>query len=910
MLCEICHKKKAIMHMVCLVGDKQIDKWLCGECAKDYMPMGMGGMPLTPEGAKRFIDELLKSGGNIGPRPKKKVTREGFSEAAAKVLELATTKALDCGSEHIGTEHILWGLLTIPDCTGKKLLKRLYNNLEEIQTELEGWLDKGSKQSKLPQYSQRAQRVMERAAENAQELEQEYVGSEQLLVGLLAAGDGIAYQVLQKFKITLAAVKELVQALDDQRKAVPGRNQQRRQAEEKQADVLEVLSGYGRNLNLEASRGKIDPVIGRDKEVERLIQILCRRTKNNPVIIGEAGVGKTAIAEGLAQKIIKGDVPEFLQRKIIFSLELGMLVAGAKYRGEFEDRMKEILKLVRDDKRIILFIDELHTIIGAGSAEGSIDAANIIKPALARGELQVIGATTVDEYRKHIEKDAALERRFQPVLVDVPSAEISEAMLLGLRKRYEEFHKLKIQPEAVKAAVELSDRYITDRNLPDKAIDLMDEACARLRIKLYKKSAPARELQEQLEYLQMEKEEAVEQQDYEKAAELRDKEAELQTQLAAALAEVAMKQPVTAEDVAEVVASWTGIPLTRLTETESSRLLQLEQRLHKRVIGQDEAVSAVSRAVRRARAGFKDKNRPVGSFLFLGPTGVGKTELAKALAQELFGDERAMLRFDMSEYMEKHTTARLIGAPPGYVGYDEGGQLTDAVRRKPYCVVLLDEIEKAHPDVFNLLLQIMEDGRLTDGQGRTVDFRNAVLIMTSNAGAQQLANTRPLGFAGNEAGERKNRKEQVLAEIKNVFRPEFLNRVDEILVFNSLGRQELELIADNMLRELNQRLAGNGLSIELTAPARELLLKEGSDSKYGARPLRRALRKLVEDPLSDLFLAGKFHSGDKIIAEAADKKLDFHNTAIEETKLLLELPVTEEAAFSVSSGKEQPDGQN
>lgn len=691
MLCENCHKKQAIMHMVCLVGDKQIDKWLCGDCAKDYLPMGMGDMPLTPEGAKRFLDEMLKGAGR---KPKKKVTREGLSEAAAKVLELATTKALDCGSEHIGTEHILWGLLTIQDCTGKKLLHKLHNNLDEMKTELESWLDKGSKQSKLPQYSQRAQRVMERAAENAQELEQEYVGSEQLLVGLLAAGDGIAYQVLQKFKITLAAVKELVQALDDQRKAVPGRNQQRRQAEEKQADVLEVLSGYGRNLNLEASHGKIDPVIGRDKEVERLIQILCRRTKNNPVIIGEAGVGKTAIAEGLAQKIIKGDVPEFLQRKIIFSLELGMLVAGAKYRGEFEDRMKEILKLVRDDKRIILFIDELHTIIGAGSAEGSIDAANIIKPALARGELQVIGATTVDEYRKHIEKDAALERRFQPVLVDVPSAETSEAMLLGLRKRYEEFHKLQIQPEAVKAAVELSDRYITDRNLPDKAIDLMDEACARLRIKLYKKSAPARELQEQLEYLQMEKEEAVEQQDYEKAAELRDNEAELQTQLAAALAEVAMKQPVTAEDVAEVVASWTGIPLTRLTETESSRLLQLEQRLHKRVIGQDEAVSAVSRAVRRARAGFKDKNRPVGSFLFLGPTGVGKTELAKALAQELFGDERAMLRFDMSEYMEKHTTARLIGAPPGYVGYDEGGQLTDAVRRKPYCVVLLDEIEK------------------------------------------------------------------------------------------------------------------------------------------------------------------------------------------------------------------------
>ena len=909
MLCENCHKKKAIMHMVCLVGDKQIDKWLCGDCAKDYMPMGMGGMPLTPEGAKRFIDELLKSGGTIGPKPKKKVTREGFSEAAAKVLELATTKALDCGSEHIGTEHILWGLLTIPDCTGKRLLHRLYNNLEEIQTELEGWLDKGSKQTKLPQYSQRAQRVMERAAENAQELEQEYVGSEQLLVGLLAAGDGIAYQVLQKFDITLEYVKELVQTLDDQRKAVPGRNQQRRPVEEKQADVLEVLAEYGRNLNLEASRGKIDPVIGRDKEVERLIQILCRRTKNNPVIIGEAGVGKTAIAEGLAQKIIKGDVPDFLQRKIVFSLELGMLVAGAKYRGEFEDRMKEILQMVRDDKRIILFIDELHTIIGAGSAEGSIDAANIIKPALARGELQIIGATTVDEYRKHIEKDAALERRFQPVLIAEPTAEASVAMLMGLRKHYEEFHKLQLTDEAIRAAVELSDRYITDRNLPDKAIDLMDEACARARMKLYKQSAPARALREQLEYTQLEKEEAVEAQDYEQAAALRDKESDLQTRLAEALADMSLTAPVDAEDVAAVVSSWTGIPLAKLNEKESSRLLKLEARLHERVIGQEEAVSAVSRAVRRARAGFKDINRPVGSFLFLGPTGVGKTELAKALAAELFGDERAMLRFDMSEYMEKHTTARLIGAPPGYVGYEEGGQLTDAVRRKPYCVVLLDEIEKAHPDVFNLLLQIMEDGRLTDGQGRTVDFRNAVIIMTSNAGAQRLSTTAPLGFAASAASELQNRKEQVLSEIKHIFRPEFLNRIDELLVFNPLERCELEQIAANMLEELNKRMAHNGLSIELTPAARELLLAEGSDSKYGARPLRRALRRLVEDPVSDLFLAGDFGSGDKIIAEPDGKKLKFHK-AVEEAQLILELPAAEEKVGAMAKEAEHGKGEN
>lgn len=904
MLCENCHKKQAIMHMVCLIGNQQINKWLCGDCAKDYLPANIGDIPLSPEMGKTLFESLMQ-GLN---KPKKKTTSDGFSEAAAKVLEIAATKALDCGSEHIGTEHILWGLLNISDCTGKKILHKLHNNLEEIIAELEDWLDKGAKKTGLPQYSQRAKLVMEQAATNARELRQEYVGSEQLLLGLLAAGDGIACQVLRKFNITLDKVHEIVAALDEQRKSVPGRSQQRKTLPEKtEQNVLEVLSGYGRNLNMEASHGRIDPVIGREKEIERVIQILCRRTKNNPVIIGEAGVGKTAVAEGLAQRIIKGDVPEFLQRKIIFSLELGMLVAGAKYRGEFEERMKEILKLLREDKRIILFIDELHTIIGAGSAEGSIDAANIIKPALARGELQIIGATTIDEYKKHIEKDAALERRFQPVLVETPTAEESEKMLLGLRKHYEEFHKLHITPEAIKAAVELSDRYITDRNLPDKAIDLMDEACSRLRIKLYKKSAPVRALQEDLEYTQMEKEEAVEKQDYEKAAKLRDKENNLQQKLALALAEISQEIPVSAEDVAAVVSSWTGIPLAKLTETESSRLLRLEKRLHKRVIGQQDAVVAVSRAVRRARAGFKDKNRPVGSFLFLGPTGVGKTELAKALAEELFGDERAMLRFDMSEYMEKHTTARLIGAPPGYVGYDEGGQLTDAVRRKPYSVILLDEIEKAHPDVFNLLLQIMEDGRLTDGQGRTVDFSNAVVIMTSNAGAQRLGNNKPLGFAFGEDSNFKGQKELVLAEIENIFRPEFLNRIDEILVFSPLVRSELEQIAVNMLKDLNERMAENALSIELMPSAKELLLQEGSDSKYGARPLRRALRKLIEDPVSDLFLAGEFVRGDKIIAEAGlGKKLCFHK-AVEGAEFLLELPVAAEPV-AVASIKEDRNG--
>ncbi len=701
-------------------------------------------------------------------------------------------------------------------------------------------------------------------------------------------------------------MQKIVDSQDEQRKSVPGRDV-RPQKEAKGSDVLEVLSGYGRNLNSDAANGRIDPVIGREQEVERIIQILCRRTKNNPVIIGEAGVGKTAVAEALAQRIVKGDVPEFLQQKIVFSLELGMLVAGAKYRGEFEDRMKELLQLLRDDKRIILFIDELHTIIGAGSAEGSIDAANIVKPALARGELQIIGATTVDEYRKHIEKDAALERRFQPVMVNVPSAADSEKMLLGLRTHYEDFHNLRITPEAVKAAVTLSDRYITDRNLPDKAIDLMDEACARLRIKLYKRSEPARRLQEELEYTQLEKEEAVDKQDYEQAAHLRDKESDLQKRLAAALAEISKDEAGSGEDVAEVVASWTGIPLAKLTESESQRLLLLEERLERRVIGQHEAVAAVSKAVRRARAGFKDANRPVGSFLFLGPTGVGKTELAKALAEELFGDERSMLRFDMSEYMEKHTTARLLGAPPGYVGYDEGGQLTDAVRRKPYCVILLDEIEKAHPDVFNLLLQIMEDGRLTDGQGRTVDFRNAVIIMTSNAGAQRLNMSKPLGFAASAESELQGRREQVLNEIKHVFRPEFLNRVDETLVFNPLGSAQLDKIADNMLAELNKRMAANGLSVELTLGARKLLLREGSDSKYGARPLRRALRKLVEDPVSDLFLAGKFHKGDKLIAEDGSNKQMLFHKAVEGAHFLLELPVDKELA-AAAKGEQHGEG--
>lgn len=901
MLCENCHKKQAVVHVMCLIGDRQVNTWLCEDCAMGYMHFGGRDIPLTPEDAKNFFEELLNS--------QKLEGKDGFSSRTAMILELATWKALDLGCGHIGTEHILWGILTIKVCLAKRIIEGLGVNVTDMLCELEEWIDKGTHKDVMPQYSHRAKIALAKAGDAARNFEQNFVGSQQLLLGLLEAGDGIACKVLNKFGITYSKILEVVRAIDEKHKALPSGKGKPAARLNKRADILEILSGFGRNLNDAARLGKSDPVIGRESEVERVIQILGRRTKNNPVIIGEAGVGKTAIAEALAQKIVRHEVPDFLQKKIVFSLEIGMLVAGAKYRGEFEERMKGLLDLIRRDRRIILFIDELHTIIGAGSAEGSVDAANLIKPALARGELQIIGATTISEYRKHVEKDAALERRFQPIVIDVPSVEACEKMLIGLRRRYEKFHGLCITSEAVKAAVELSDRYITDRNLPDKAIDLIDEACSRLRIMLYKQSLPARTLREELEHIQLKKEEAVEKQNYEIAAELRDKEEILQKQLTETLTEFTGERAVSSDDVAEVVASWTGIPLQKITETEGTKLLKLEEKLHQRVVGQNASVQAVSRAVRRARAGIKDKNRPVGSFLFLGPTGVGKTELAKALAEELFGDERAMLRFDMSEYMEKHTTARLIGAPPGYVGYEEGGQLTDAVRRKPYCVVLLDEIEKAHSDVFNLLLQIMEDGRLTDGQGRTVDFRNSVIIMTSNAGAQKFSITKPMGFATGSEEDMQSRKEQVLSEIKHIFRPEFLNRIDDILVFDSLTKENLRKIAFKMLADLNERLKINKLTVNLKPSAMELLLKEGSDMKNGARPLRRALRKLIENPLSDLYIGNKFSAGDKIVAELLGDKLSFRKV-VEAGNFILEVPLQIEKAGYIAKGDIHSQEQN
>jgi len=869
MLCQKCGKKEAVVHVVCMVNNKQIDKWLCADCAEKLMPYAVsgGGRDVDP---RNLLETLFFGGEQSKPQERR------FTKRMASILENAMRSALDRGHDHLGTEHLLLALLNEKDCYGVRVLEKLGINPVAVAEEVEKSMDPAGNLQIIIGYTPRAKRVLEIAAETALALKSPQVGSEHLLMGILCEYKGMGGNVLRKFNITAEQVWQIIRSIREHQPSVPGFEEPEQPYYEDMPEEasLEVLNEFGRNLNELAAAGKIDPVIGRENEIERVIQILCRRTKNNPVLIGEAGVGKTSVAEGLAQRIVDGKVPELLRSKTVFSLEIGYLVAGAKYRGDFEERLKDILETIKENKDIILFIDELHTIIGAGAGEGGTDAANIIKPALARGELQVVGATTLSEYRKHIEKDAALERRFQPVVVAAPDADAALSILKGLREKYEEFHKLHVTDAALEAAVKLSNRYITDRNLPDKAIDLMDEACAKVKLQNYKLSIPVQEKERELAQVRKEKASAISRQQYELAAQLRDKEAILEMGLTYEKSNYDRaigKQPeVTEEDIAAVISQWLNIPLQKLTQTESERLLHMEDDLHKRVIGQSEAVEAVSKAIRRARAGFKDKNRPVGSFLFLGPTGVGKTELAKALAENMFGDERALIRFDMSEYMEKHTASRLVGAPPGYVGYEEGGQLTDAVRRRPYSIILLDEIEKAHPDVFNLLLQIMEDGRLTDGQGRTTDFRNCVIIMTSNAGARMLADTKPLGFTLGEAQEDKDRKNKVLAEIKNVFRPEFLNRIDEITVFDSLHYDELVEIIKNMLRDLRAKLAENGLTLEVSQEARELLVKEGSDTRYGARPLRRAVRKMLEDPVSDLYLAGMFKAGDTICASVGE----------------------------------------
>ncbi|MBS4021224.1 MAG: ATP-dependent Clp protease ATP-binding subunit [Dethiobacter sp.] len=800
-----------------------------------------------------------------------------FTERAQKVLVLAQDEAKRFNHSFVGTEHILLGLVREGEGIAAKVLLALGVELDSIRSEVEKLFGKTDQRPTHQgvNYTPRAKKVIELAIEEGQNLGHNYVGTEHLLLGLIREGEGIAAQVLTNLGADLQRARKSVLGLlgssDEPLPVEAG----------KAVPQTPTVDQFGRDLTRLAREGKLDPVIGRELEIERVIQILSRRTKNNPCLIGEPGVGKTAIAEGLAQRIIEAKVPETLKNKRVVTLELAAVVAGTKYRGEFEERLRKLMDELRSAGNVIVFIDELHTLIGAGAAEGAIDASNILKPALARGELQAIGATTLDEYRKHIERDPALERRFQPITVGEPSKEESLDILKGLRDRYEAHHRVKISDEALDAAVRLSDRYITDRFLPDKAIDLIDEAASRVRLKAYTAPPDLKELEERLETLRNEKEAAIRSQEFELAAKLRDKEQQLKETLQNQKKEweqrkVTDQSSVGANDIAHIVAAWTGIPVKKLAEEETERLLNMEAILHQRVVGQDESVKAVSRAIRRARAGLKDPKRPIGSFIFLGPTGVGKTELARALAESLFGDEDAMVRLDMSEYMEKHTTARLVGAPPGYVGYDEGGQLTEKVRRKPYSVILFDEIEKAHPEVFNVLLQVLEDGRLTDGKGRTVDFRNAVIIMTSNVGATHLRKQAVLGFRpGVDDKSYENMKSQVMDELKRTFRPEFLNRIDEVIVFHPLAEEHLTEIVDLMLRELTTRLSDYGLRMEITTAAKMMLAKEGYDPTYGARPLRRVIQKLIEDEISEKMLRGTFTHNDTILVDVVDDVLVF-----------------------------------
>ena len=823
-----------------------------------------------------------------------------FTEKAQMVLRLAHEEAAALGQSIVDTEHLLLGLLKEGKGIGAKALTSLGVDIENTREEtiqLAGRAEPITPGKDI-HIGPRAKRVIELASEEARNLGVKYIGTEHLLLGLIKEGEGVASKVLAKLNVSDERLKmQVMKLLGGFGGAFPGGNQgfqdpfgkflNNNSAKNSQTfdrgsspTGTPALDQYGRDLTQLAKEDKLDPIIGRNKEIERVIQILSRRTKNNPILIGEPGVGKTAIAEGLAQKIIHSDIPEPLKDKRVITLDLSALVAGSKYRGEFEERLKKVMQEIREGGNIILFIDELHTLIGAGAAEGAIDAANILKPALARGEIQCIGATTLDEYQKYIERDAALERRFQPIMVGEPSREEALLILKGLRDKYEAHHKTKITDEAMEAAVKLSERYITERFLPDKAIDLIDEAASKVRLSSYIAPPEIKEWEGKLELIQQEKQEAVNSQDFEKAAKLRDKEKQIKEQLEEIIAQWNSKKgksvtQVTGEDIAKIVSSWTGIPVSSLEQEETERLLKLEEILHKRVIGQDEAVKAVSRAVRRARAGLKDPKRPIGSFIFLGPTGVGKTELARALAEALFGDQDALIRLDMSEYMEKHTVSRLIGAPPGYVGYDEAGQLTEAVRRKPYSVILLDEIEKAHPEVFNILLQVLEDGRLTDSKGRVVDFRNSVLIMTSNVGADLIRRETTMGFViESDESSFEKMKERIMNDLKRTFRPEFLNRIDETIVFHSLKMEHILQIVDLMLEELNNRLEEKGFSVEATEEGKKKLAEEGFDEKFGARPLRRALLRLVEDNLSEGLLEGKYQAGDKVVIKVANNRLE------------------------------------
>lgn len=806
-----------------------------------------------------------------------------FTDDAQRVLSFAQEAALELGHDYVGTEHVLIGLIKVKNSVAAKALNELGLSAETIIEDVEEHIGRGNKKASSVYMTPRVKHVLELAVEVANHMNHNYVGTEHILLGLLSDGGGVAVGILRNHNIRANDIVDTIRTILGSSDSSSHSGEDR-----KDNSSLGELADFSTDLNESAKQGKIDPVIGRDKEIARVIQILSRRTKNNPVLIGEPGVGKTAIAEGLAQRIVNGNVPEILRNKRIISLSISSMLAGAKYRGEFEERLKKAIDEVQKHDDMIIFIDEIHTLVGAGATEGAMDAANILKPALARGEFQVVGATTLDEYKKHIEKDAALERRFQPVLVGEPSEEDALEILKGLRDRYEAFHKAKITDEALEAAVSLSSRYITDRFLPDKAIDVVDEAASKVRMKVFSAAPDVKALETQLADVKKEKEAAVTAQEFEKAAEMRDEEKRIEKEIndkkKAAKENSDAKLVVTDEDIASVVAQWTGIPVSKIAQEESESLLHLEEELHKRVIGQDEAVVAVSKAVRRARAGLKDPKRPIGSFLFLGPTGVGKTELARALAVALFGDETAMIRLDMSEYMEKHTVSRLVGAPPGYVGYEEGGQLTDAVRRKPYSVILLDEVEKAHADFFNILLQVLDDGRLTDSQGRTVDFRNTVIIMTSNLGAKALRKDSPeLGFLAAKKADSntedvsvvnfKEAKKSVMDSVKRHFRPEFLNRIDEMIVFHALTSNDLKQIVTILMDTVVKRLGDMGLSLEISPAAMDLLVKEGSDFSMGARPLKRAIQRLIEDPISDLILQGNAPEGAIIKADVEDEHI-------------------------------------
>lgn len=821
-----------------------------------------------------------------------------FTQSAIKVLKLAQYEAKHLKHAHVGTEHILLGLLHEGTNVAAKALSSIGIDLYTVRQRVHELVEKedfDDLETEEIGYSPEAKTIMEYAVEQAQALGHDYIGTEHILLGIIYDTESIACEILVSLGADLDIIHDAIldllneDTLNDMPKLnvfnenkAPKKDNNAKDNKQKNNSATPLLDKYGRDLNILAQEEKIDPVIGRNREIERVIQILSRRTKNNPILIGEPGVGKTAVTEGLAQRLINGNIPKVLASKRIISLNMASLVAGTKYRGDFEDRLKKIIDEIIENKNIILFIDEMHTLIGTGAAEGSMDAANILKPALSRGEIQVIGATTLKEYKKYIEKDSALERRFQTIMVNEPSAEDAISILKGIRNKYEKFHCAKITDEAIKAAVKISQRYITDRFLPDKAIDLMDEAAAKVRLKTVNIPTNISQLEQKIQDLKKAKEKAIDNQDYELAATIRDQEIQIKEELATAKtawetqnnAQIA----VTEEDIADVATLWTGIPVKRLVAKEADRLLHIEDIIHKRVVGQNEGVNAVAKAIRRARAGLKDPKRPIGSFLFLGPTGVGKTELARSLAEAIFGGESAMIRFDMSEYMEKHTVSRMLGAPPGYIGYDEGGLLTDAVRRKPYAVILLDEIEKAHPDIFNILLQVLDDGRLTDSQGRTVDFKNTVIIMTSNAGAFKLQpqKTNIMGFAVNEDKQiKQNAKKIVMDEVKRQFKPEFLNRIDEIIIFEPLTDKELTQIVTLLLNDVQKRLAEMDIELIIKDEVKSYLLKHGTDTIYGARPLKRAVQRYLQDPLAEQLLQKSIKSMQKIIVDCVEDKLTF-----------------------------------